>query len=44
MPCEVHQISLKPVDFFSLSPANDVPSSTQEVNQSKLVEKKSCCA
>ncbi|KAM0754698.1 hypothetical protein T439DRAFT_377138 [Meredithblackwellia eburnea MCA 4105] len=42
MPCETHQISFKPVDFFSQSPAIDVPPSSQAVNKSKLVDA-SCC-
>jgi len=36
MPCETHMISLKPSDFFTTSPAMDVPVSTQAFNQSKL--------
>jgi primary-amine oxidase len=36
MPCETHMVSLKPNDFFSVSPAIDVPGSTQAFNQSKL--------
>ncbi|KAK6906461.1 hypothetical protein I204_00732 [Kwoniella mangroviensis CBS 8886] len=37
MPCETHTISLKPVDFFTASPAIDVPPSTQAFNKSTLV-------
>ncbi len=36
MPCETHMISLKPVDFFNGSPANDVPASDQASNESTL--------
>ncbi|KAK4687181.1 primary-amine oxidase, partial [Tremellales sp. Uapishka_1] len=36
MPCETHMVSLKPSDFFTTSPANDVPASLQHFNQSKL--------
>lgn len=36
MPCETHMISFKPVDFFTKSPAIDVPASTQKVNRSVL--------
>lgn len=37
MPCEIHTVSLKPNDFFTVSPSIDVPTSTQAFNQSKLV-------
>ncbi|KAL8286460.1 hypothetical protein RQP46_004477 [Phenoliferia psychrophenolica] len=44
MPCEVHSISLKPVDFFSTSPSIDVPPSSQAQNQSKLASgSEACC-
>ncbi|KAK6911066.1 hypothetical protein L486_05318 [Kwoniella mangroviensis CBS 10435] len=36
MPCEIHMIHLKPNDFFTASPAIDVPASTQAFNQSQL--------
>ncbi|WWC62350.1 uncharacterized protein I303_104946 [Kwoniella dejecticola CBS 10117] len=36
MPCETHMIHLKPNDFFTASPAIDVPASTQAFNQSRL--------
>lgn len=36
MPCETHTISLKPADFFTRSPAIDVPASTQKENKSVL--------
>ena len=31
-------VTLKPVDFFTSSPSNDVPASTQKFNQSKLYQ------
>jgi len=38
------QISLKPVDFFNISPSIDVPPSSQAFNQSHLVTGNgSCC-
>jgi primary-amine oxidase len=40
MPCEIIKLSLKPVNFFSRSPAIDVPPSTQQFNQSVLAEPK----
>ncbi|EPS38160.1 hypothetical protein H072_8063 [Dactylellina haptotyla CBS 200.50] len=47
MPVEVHQVSLKPADFFERNPAIDVPASTQLVNKSVLYDEKkaaSCCS
>ncbi|OCF40041.1 hypothetical protein I317_06179 [Kwoniella heveanensis CBS 569] len=38
MPCETHMVSLKPADFFTCSPAIDVPASTQAFNQSKYFQ------
>lgn len=43
MPCETHTVSLKPNDFFTKSPAIDLPPSTQAFNQSKLYQDKSAC-
>ncbi|TVY55623.1 Copper amine oxidase 1 [Lachnellula cervina] len=41
MPVEIHQLHIKPADFFSANPAIDVPSNKNL--SSKLVEKESCC-
>lgn len=38
MPCEKMLVGLKPVNFFSINPAMDVAVSTQEKNQSVLVD------
>lgn len=38
MPCEKMLVGLKPVNFFTANPAIDVAVSTQEKNQSVLVE------
>lgn len=40
-PVEIHQLHIKPADFFSANPAIDVPSNKNL--SSKLVEKESCC-
>ena len=37
-------ITLKPVDFFTSSPSNDVPASSQKFNKSKLYQEKSILA
>lgn len=39
MPVEIIKIELKPADFFSRSPAMDVPPSVQDFNTSILVGK-----
>lgn len=41
MPAEKMMVSLKPVNFFTQNPAIDVPISTQDRNQSVLVD---CCS
>ena len=38
MPVEVMTVTLKPANFFSLNPSNDVPRSTQRENRSVLVD------
>lgn len=45
MPAEVFRMHFKPINFFNVSPAIDMPPSTQAVNKSVLatVEKKGCC-
>lgn len=46
MPVAIHMIKLIPNDFFNISPAIDVPASTQKVNQSKsavLTPDADCC-
>jgi len=35
MPVEIHNVTLKPCDFFDRNPAMDVPQSTQSVNKSQ---------
>lgn len=40
-PVEIHQLHIKPSDFFSANPSIDVPSSKNLA--STLVEKESCC-
>ncbi|KJX98042.1 copper amine oxidase like protein [Zymoseptoria brevis] len=37
MPCEVIKVAFKPVNFFSRNPAIDVPPSSQQFNQSVLL-------
>ncbi|PLB54717.1 hypothetical protein P170DRAFT_452410 [Aspergillus steynii IBT 23096] len=43
MPVEIITVSLKPVNFFTRSPAIDVPPSTLASNQSVQVNKPGCC-
>jgi primary-amine oxidase len=38
MPNEMMTITLKPANFFTLNPSNDVPRSSQAANKSSLVE------
>ena len=38
MPAEKMMVSLKPTNFFTCNPSNDVPRSRQKANQSTLVE------
>ncbi|EGX52043.1 hypothetical protein AOL_s00043g433 [Orbilia oligospora ATCC 24927] len=49
MPVEIHQVSLKPADFFDRNPAIDVPASNQLANKSVLYDdfnakSGSCCS
>jgi primary-amine oxidase len=47
MPVEIHQLHLKPADFFTMNPAIDVPGTRNEasvlVNGCGVVPAKSCC-
>lgn len=43
MPVESIKVHLKPVNFFSINPALDVPGDTQAVNKSTLVCSSSSC-
>ena len=44
MPAEVFRMHFKPINFFDVSPAIDMPASTQAVNKSTLAfEKESKC-
>ena len=38
MPVEVMTVTLKPANFFSVNPSNDVPRSSQRENRSVLVD------
>lgn len=40
MPSEVIRMALKPVNFFTRSPAIDIPPSTQAFNKSTLLSEK----
>jgi primary-amine oxidase len=40
MPCEIHQVHLRPADFFSANPSIDVPPSS---NKASVEVPKSCC-
>ena len=42
MPVEIHQIHLRPADFFTCNPAIDVPGTKNE--SSILAPEQSCCA
>jgi primary-amine oxidase len=42
MPVEIHELQIKPADFFAANPSIDVPSNRNLT--SKLVEKESCCS
>ena len=41
-PVEIHQVHLKPTDFFAANPSIDVPSSKNTA--SKLVQGGDCCS
>jgi primary-amine oxidase len=40
-PVEIHELQIKPADFFAANPSIDVPSNRNLT--SKLVENESCC-
>jgi len=40
MPCEIHQVHLRPADFFTANPSIDVPPSS---NKASVEVQKSCC-
>jgi primary-amine oxidase len=41
-PVEIHQVQLKPADFFAANPSIDVPSNKNLTSQ--LVKNGNCCA